>query len=99
MLGGDQLNDPAELSNAPDPVRHFTVIHFRSTGDTPTGLYVYDVLGRRVRELMNRPLPGGEHRVNWDCRDDEGQAVSSGVYFIKLQSGIHRSTEKVLVVK
>lgn len=99
ILGGGQLYDMASLTNAPDPVGQATEIHFRTTGDAPAHLQVYDVRGRQVRELVNRPLPGGEHRVIWDCRDDAGQPVSDGVYFFKLRIGERQRVEKVVVVR
>ena len=50
----------------------------------PVALNVYDLLGRRVRTLVDRVLPAGEQRVLWDGRDASGQAVAPGVYFARL---------------
>ena len=48
-------------------------------------LILYDVLGRRVRQLWQGPLGAGSHRFVWDGRDATGKAVAAGVYFYKVE--------------
>ena len=48
-------------------------------------LTVYDVLGRRVRQLWQGPLGAGSHRFVWDGRDEVGKAVAAGVYIYKVE--------------
>ena len=51
-----------------------------ATAAAEVSLRVYDVLGRRVRQLWQGPLGAGEHRFVWDGRDAAGKAVAAGVY-------------------
>jgi hypothetical protein len=60
---------------------------------------VYDVAGRLVRTLVDRAYPAGVQRVAWDGRSANGDAVSSGVYFVRSVSGADTHTKKVLVVR
>lgn len=87
LLGGDQTSDPATLTNAPEPVSAYTEIHLRTPGEGVAELSIYDLRGRKVRELVHRVLPGGETRVVWDCRDDAGRPVAGGTYLARLSSG------------
>ena len=48
-------------------------------------LALYDVLGRRVRQLWDGPLRVGSHRFTWDGRDEEGKEVAAGVYIYKVE--------------
>ena len=48
-------------------------------------LSVYDVLGRRVRQLWEGPLRAGAHRFTWDGRDGVGKGVAAGVYIYKVE--------------
>ncbi|MGH9198480.1 MAG: FlgD immunoglobulin-like domain containing protein, partial [Acidimicrobiia bacterium] len=52
---------------------------------TRARLAVYDVLGRRVRTLLDGDLPAGATAVTWDGRDWKGVPVASGVYFTRLE--------------
>ena len=48
-------------------------------------LTVYDVLGRRVRQVWQGPLGAGRHRFVWDGRDAVGKAVAAGVYLYQVE--------------
>lgn len=50
----------------------------------PIRLAVYDVMGRRLRTLIEGQTPPGETVLEWDGRDPAGSAVASGVYFARL---------------
>lgn len=51
-----------------------------ATDAAAVSLTVYDVLGRRVRQMWNGPLRAGNHRFVWDGRDEMGKGVAAGVY-------------------
>ena len=48
-------------------------------------LTVYDVLGRRVRQVWQGPLGAGSHRLIWDGRDEAGKDVAAGVYIYRVE--------------
>ena len=48
-------------------------------------LTVYDVLGRRVRQLWQGSLRAGTHRFVWDGHDAAGKAVAAGVYLYRVE--------------
>jgi hypothetical protein len=62
-------------------------------------LTVYDVAGRMVRGLLDEVRDPGSHRVIWDRRDDSGQLVASGVYFVRLETGAFRVTGKAVILE
>ena len=74
--------------NRPNPFNPTTIISFSipssEEGLSEADLTVYDLLGQRIRTLVNGRLPDGEHRVIWDGRDESGQQVSSGIYLYRL---------------
>lgn len=61
----------------------FTIPEARTTG-VPLTLTVYDVLGRRVRTLVDERRFPGTFAVVWDGRDDAGRPLSSGLYVARL---------------
>jgi flagellar hook assembly protein FlgD len=54
---------------------------------------VFDASGRLVRTVLSTDLAPGTHDVRWDGRDDSGAPMSSGVYFVRAESG-DRSVER-----
>ena len=56
-----------------------------ATDAAGVSLTVYDVLGRRVRQLWDGPLAAGRHRFVWNGRDAEGKEVAAGVYVYKVE--------------
>lgn len=49
-------------------------------------LDVYDISGRRIRELLRQALPAGPRTVVWDCRDRDGHMTGTGMYFARLST-------------
>lgn len=74
------------VSLYPNPFNAQTRIRFRLSVDSPVDLAVWDVLGRRVKNLVSTTLAGGEHEIGWDGRADDGAQVATGVYWIRLQT-------------
>jgi flagellar hook assembly protein FlgD len=62
-------------------------------------LEVYDVLGQKVRTLVQGNAEPGFHRATWDSRDEGGRAVAGGVYFCRLQAGEFTQVRKLLLLK
>ena len=56
-----------------------------ATDAMAVSLRVYDVLGRRVRQVWQGPLGAGQHRFTWDGRDEAGKAVAAGVYIYRVE--------------
>lgn len=83
----------------PNPFKLQAEISYSLKEAMPARLAVYDLRGRKVRELAGGELAGGEHRCVWDGRDGAGRPVSSGVYLVKLEAGSYRDVRKLMLVK
>ena len=67
--------------NAPNPFNAATTIRYLVPRTGSIELVVYDILGRRVRTLVQDSVPAGIHTIAWDSRNDRSQPIASGVYF------------------
>ena len=83
----------------PNPMRTSTTVAFALTRGGPVSLDVVDVQGRRVRELVQGVRAAGEHRIDWDGRDDDGHAMRAGVYFLRLHAEDRSLNRKVVVMR
>ena len=71
----------------PNPVGgHSTRIAFDLYQSVPVQVAVFDVRGRKVRDLGMRERIPGRHTLDWDTRDDAGRPVAGGVYFYRVQA-------------
>ena len=74
--------------NSPNPFNPVTRIAFTLPDgyDGRVRLHVYDLLGRRVRTLVDGRLGAGRHTTAWSGRDESERACASGVYLYRLST-------------
>jgi len=88
------------LTCAPNPFNATTTIHYRLLDPGSMELNVFDITGRRVRQLARvGGKPAGLYSATWDGRDDTGRSVASGLYFCRLQRGAQYTVSRVVLVK
>ena len=95
-------------NNYPNPFNPETRIQFTVAAQgqdlSLVRLNIYNVLGHKVRELVNGYLTSGAHEYTWDGRDSNGEAVASGVYIYEMVAQSHsgqsfRQAKKMLLVR
>ena len=89
---------PRVSMGAPVPNPFQDVVRFpvRPNGSGAREASVYDVRGRKLRDL---PMPVAGGTIEWDGRDAAGWAVPAGVYFIRLRSGDVVETWRMTLVR
>ncbi len=70
--------------NAPNPFNPSTEISFALPRAGDVNLAVFDLAGRRVRNLLSGQHAGGRHVVRWNGRNDAGDQLASGIYLYQL---------------
>ena len=87
----------------PNPVRGSARIPFSLPSAAASGatvrLGIFDLTGRRVRVLVDGALGAGPHEATWDGRDDGGRALSSGLYFTRLEWAGHVATRRLTLME
>ena len=87
------------LQNYPNPFNPTTTIRFKLPVKSDVKLYVYDVLGQRVRTLINKSMTPGSYKVVWDAKSDAGNPVAAGLYFYELRAKNFRQVRKMILMK
>ncbi|MCP4683872.1 MAG: T9SS type A sorting domain-containing protein [bacterium] len=85
--------------NYPNPFNPSTQIELSLPTAGLVELEVFNVLGRKVRRLINEKLPAGVHRIEFDGRSDSGKRVASGVYFYRIQTEDFVQSRKMILLK
>ncbi|MEE9554671.1 MAG: T9SS type A sorting domain-containing protein [candidate division Zixibacteria bacterium] len=60
---------------------------------------VFDLLGRKVKTIVDRHFTAGTHTIVWNGENESGRVVGSGIYFFRLESGNKLAVEKVTLLK
>jgi hypothetical protein len=93
---------PREITlhqNYPNPFNSNTKISFIIHDRSDITINVFDMLGRRVRSLLDSQLQAGEYSITWDGRSDRGVRLSSGVYFYNLKTDGFEDFRKMVILK
>lgn len=93
------LNEYVLEQNFPNPFNSSTQIKFVISNTSLVTIKVFNLLGEEITELINEELPSGSYIFNWEARDQNNNALPSGIYFIKLNAGSFNKTIKAVLLK
>jgi hypothetical protein len=85
--------------NYPNPFNPETNIEFLLRESGPVKIEIYNLLGQKVRILMDQYLEKGQRSVKWDGKDQAGKDLASGVYWYRIQAKEFSQTRKMLLLK
>jgi hypothetical protein len=87
------------VGNYPNPFNSTTTILYTLPESGNVRIELLNVLGETVRSLGRMYLGKGEHRIQWDGRDNGGQSTPSGVIFVRIEVGKAASITKMLLLR
>jgi flagellar hook assembly protein FlgD len=85
--------------NYPNPFNASTLIEYVVPSPSHVNIEVFNILGRKIRTLIDESKPAGEYRIRWDGNNSQGQAVSTGIYFYRCRAGSFVETKKMILMK
>src|SRR5690554_1429227 len=99
----DDVSAPAVRTalhaNYPNPFNPETTISYSVEKAGNVTIEVYNMLGQKVKTLVNDTQTPGNHTVVWNGTDNNGKSVSSGVYFYRMKNGTYSKTNKMILMK
>ena len=99
---------PSEFSlsqNYPNPFNGYTTIEYQipdldmDENSERARLVIYNLLGQRVKELVNESCVPGKYSVTWDGRNDNGLEVASAHYIYQLIAGNYKMAKRMIYLK
>jgi hypothetical protein len=93
---------PAEFElyqNYPNPFNPETRIKYTLKKAGHVTLHIYNVLGEKVKTLLDQDQSTGFYQINWDGKNDKGKSVSSGLYLYKLEVNGFSQAKRMLLLK
>ena len=98
----DHAQHPKEFSlrqNYPNPFNPTTVIEYALPKASEVKIQIYNILGQKVRILVEEHQEPGYKTIHWDGKDDHGNEVGSGVYFCRIVAGDFVKCKKMALLK
>ena len=102
LLGIDGASLPTVFAlhnNYPNPFNPITNIHYDIPEVSEVTLEIYNVMGQRVRTLVQGTHEAGRYQIVWNATNDLGQGLSSGMYVYRIQAGDFVSVKKLVLMK
>ncbi len=93
------LQDFKLFQNFPNPFNPITTIKYNLDKPTNVVLKIFDVLGKKIRTLVNENQVHGLKSIEWDGMDDSGFIVSNGIYVYQIQADNQIHSKKMLFLK
>ena len=97
------VNDyPSQISlgkNFPNPFNMSTEISFTVDKERTVQLFIYDLIGNKIAELVKDTFLPGQHRIRWNGTNQYGNDVSSGIYIYTIVSNDHKESRRMILIK
>ena len=101
-IGGENPITPQDFvlhQNYPNPFNPTTTICYSVAKPSNVQIKIYNQLGQLVRTLLNEYKPVGEYGITWDCRNDQGNMIASGIYFYHMKAGGKSFIKKAVLIR
>ncbi len=87
------------MPNYPNPFNAFTRISFQLPRHEDVRIEIFNILGQRVKSVLDKPCSAGEHVLLWDGRNQTGSAAASGVYICVIITSDWVEMQKMLLLR
>ncbi|MBA66076.1 MAG: hypothetical protein CMG55_09780 [Candidatus Marinimicrobia bacterium] len=99
-ISKDDNNSPSQIfSNYPNPFNPITTFRYNLQKDAYVNISIYDILGNKIRELINNQQPAGYRIVQWDATNYMGRRVPAGMYLYSIEIDDLRFMKKMILLK
>jgi hypothetical protein len=85
--------------NYPNPFNPSTMLTYSLATKGQVTLSIYNLLGQKIRSLMDEVKGAGVYSLSWSGTDDDGKQVGSGVYFVRMTTENIVRTQKIIFMK
>ena len=99
-IDNNAVLDKFSLSqNYPNPFNPITKISYNLPKDERVRITVSDIMGKRIKTLVDSDQISGQNTVHWNATNDFGNPVSAGIYFLTIEAGSFTNTNKMILLK
>lgn len=85
--------------NYPNPFNPSTIIKYQIPEASHVKLEIFNILGQKIKTLVNSKQPADYYLIEWDGKNDFGKAVSTGIYYYHIEAGDFNKTRKMILMR
>jgi hypothetical protein len=85
--------------NYPNPFNPETTIRFGLAANSQVKVLIYNILGQRIKTLVDKKMEAGFHQVQWNGLSDSGLRAASGIYLLRFEAGDVVQTRRMVLMK
>ena len=85
--------------NYPNPFNPVTTIHFTLPASGHVQLVIFNILGQKIRTLIDENRKAGFYSLQWNGRDDSGNPAPSGVYYYAIKAGKFQAIKRMILAR
>ncbi|MBN2007763.1 polysaccharide deacetylase family protein [candidate division KSB1 bacterium] len=90
---------PSLSQNYPNPFNPETLIRFQLPECAHVNIEIINTSGQRIATLADTFYDAGDHTIQWDACDNDGNRVASGVYFYQLYADNYFDVKRMIVLR
>jgi methionine-rich copper-binding protein CopC len=101
-IEGSSESKPSDFSlsqNYPNPFNPITNFQFSLSKSSHVKIEIFNIVGQKVKVLVDEDMKPGVYSADWNSTSDNGNTVSSGIYFYRMQAGDFADTKKMVLMK
>jgi len=89
----------ALFQNYPNPFNPNTIIKYQLAERIKVRLEIFNILGQKIKTLVQTVQNTGLHQVVWDGKNDNGKQVSSSVFIYRIKADSFNKTRKMILIR
>ncbi|HEX4374709.1 MAG TPA: FlgD immunoglobulin-like domain containing protein [Puia sp.] len=89
----------SSLTIYPVPIQNSTTVSFTLAEPKEVFIKVFDMTGRPVKTIAGAQLQPGDHQFLWNGKDEKGNALNTGIYFLRIETEDYSETRKIIMVR
>lgn len=98
-LAAGRASEFSVAQNYPNPFNLETQFSLSLPAESNVSFVIFNITGQMVKTLVNDHMSAGTHTITWDGTNENGNVVSSGIYFYKVVAGDIVTTKKMILMK
>ena len=85
--------------NYPNPFNHSTTIEYRIPVSCQVSIKVFNIMGQEITSLVDGIQESGYYKILWNGTSNTDKPVSSGLYIIRMDTGVVSKSRKIILIK